>query len=651
MNRLFQAIWVGTAIFMPSAHALTQCQADEISARIVQEIPGMLQGGGGDGGGGGGGPRPGGGGRKLHMAEHEGNHEGMETRGGAIGGCLRGHRTVGGGRKLQQTTTRGDAIGGLVRLSFHDSGTYDVDGSGGRPDGCLLLDDADNGGIAEIKAIVEDIYLEYQSVISRADFWALSANVAMGEAFPNGVTRDIPYRWGRVDASSCEFDAEKLPDSEGNLAHVLGWAAQLGMSDEEIVALMGAHTLGRAVAANSGYEGEWVPQDAVLDNVYFRDLVEHPWGRTSNDFTSLGIGRTTTQWNDNGRMMLTTDMVLAFDLGDTPNVGNPGRCGGNNDPCTASSTRSYVDVFRQSNDAWYDAFFPAWQKLQELGYEEGTLKALDACSIGTSSPTTTSPTTASPTTSPTTPSPTVTGATVQPTASPTTASPTTSSPTTTSPTASPTTPPFVSSFTAGTLISSSVSFFTQLSDLNIDQFNVADFARDFNAEFAFRVRAHARQTMRRNANWTEGWDTTTDVTVAVGSIVAGSVRVSSEVAFPSSYVADAIASDFAAEVTTAPAEIFSGSVEFAKYGDITTDAVNNTVAIATKAPTTAPTTASPTTTSPTRSPTTVAPTTNSTAAPTTSLTSPGQPSGGVVSAPGLNWVGVFVAAVTMLAWI
>ena len=122
-----------------------------------------------------------------------------------------------------------------MRLSFHDSGTYDVDGSGGRPDGklpscllkcywgvliqvqpkriglkgcndplqrtgirtvkcqsmslagCLLLDDADNGGIAEIKAIVEDIYLEYQSVISRADFWALSANVAMGEAFPNGA--------------------------------------------------------------------------------------------------------------------------------------------------------------------------------------------------------------------------------------------------------------------------------------------------------------------------------------------------------------------------------------------------------------------------------------------------------------------------------
>ena len=86
MNRLFQAIWIGTAILIPSAQALTQCQADEIAARIVQEIPGMLAGGGPGGGGRGGG---GGGGRKLLVAEHEGNHEGMEPRGGAIGGIAR----------------------------------------------------------------------------------------------------------------------------------------------------------------------------------------------------------------------------------------------------------------------------------------------------------------------------------------------------------------------------------------------------------------------------------------------------------------------------------------------------------------------------------------------------------------------------------
>eukprot|EP00976_Prorocentrum_cordatum_P109873 1195092-Prorocentrum_minimum.AAC.3 len=84
---------------------------------------------------------------------------------------------------------------------------------------------------------------------------------------------------------------------------------QLGFTEEETVALMGAHTLGRAVPANSGYDGAWVPGDAVFDNEYFRDLVREPWDRVTNDFTDQGIGRQTHQWNDNGRMMLTTDMV------------------------------------------------------------------------------------------------------------------------------------------------------------------------------------------------------------------------------------------------------------------------------------------------------------------------------------------------------
>jgi catalase (peroxidase I) len=85
--------------------------------------------------------------------------------------------------------------------------------------------------------------------------------------------------------------------------------------------------LGRAVPANSGYRGAWVQADAVLDNAYFRDLVDRPWGRETNDFRDIGINRTTHQWNDINRMMLTTDMVLAYDLGDEPNtVSSAARC-------------------------------------------------------------------------------------------------------------------------------------------------------------------------------------------------------------------------------------------------------------------------------------------------------------------------------------
>ena len=62
-------------------------------------------------------------------------------------------------------------------------------------------------------------------------------------------------------------------------------------------------------------------------------------------------------------MMLNTDMVLAFNLGDTPSQGQPNNCGGNQF-CEPSFLRPIVDVFIDSNQAWLDAFFPAWQKMQ-----------------------------------------------------------------------------------------------------------------------------------------------------------------------------------------------------------------------------------------------------------------------------------------------
>ena len=144
---------------------------------------------------------------------------------------------------------------------------------------------------------------------------------------------DIPFRWGRVDAASCEYDEGRLPDSEQGYNHIMAWAGdQLGFTERETVALMGAHTLGRAEPANSGYDGEWVAGDAIFDNQYFTDMIAIPWVVSVNDFTDLGIGRLTHQWNAAGRMMLNTDMALGFDLGaDDPNAISHPPCGGNPD--------------------------------------------------------------------------------------------------------------------------------------------------------------------------------------------------------------------------------------------------------------------------------------------------------------------------------
>ena len=245
----------------------------------------------------------------------------------------------GRGRRLSQAGgTRGDVIGGLVRLSFHDAGTWSQSEGNGGPDGCLLFDDPDNGGITEIVAGIESLYAEWSDRISRADFWALAANAAIVEATPGGAIAEVPFRFGRVDAASCDYDVGRLPDSEQGYNHVMSWAVdQLGLTMRDVVALMGAHTLGRTEPANSGYDGPWVNQDAVFNNQYYDDMINDPWDHEQNDFTDLGIGRLTHQWNRGGRMMLNTDMALGFDIGaDDPNARNQPRCGGNSEyPTTA----------------------------------------------------------------------------------------------------------------------------------------------------------------------------------------------------------------------------------------------------------------------------------------------------------------------------
>lgn len=41
---------------------------------------------------------------------------------------------------------------------------------------------------------------------------------------------------------------------------------RMGFTDKEIVALSGAHTLGKAHSDRSGFEGAWTAQPLVFDN-------------------------------------------------------------------------------------------------------------------------------------------------------------------------------------------------------------------------------------------------------------------------------------------------------------------------------------------------------------------------------------------------
>ena len=158
-------------------------------------------------------------------------------------------------------------------------------------DGCLNLNNADNNGLQDIYSQINTIYENegYNSTgMSRADFIALAGTAAVRQAssrqscdrlnMPMNCdlpTPNITIKYGRTDCSTSPHTTviNEFPNPHGNLSHVLDvFQVGMNMSVRQAVAILGAHTLGDAGVARSGFRGPWVPQTAVFDNMFYRQL-------------------------------------------------------------------------------------------------------------------------------------------------------------------------------------------------------------------------------------------------------------------------------------------------------------------------------------------------------------------------------------------
>ncbi|PNS14077.1 Cytochrome c peroxidase, mitochondrial [Sphaceloma murrayae] len=229
----------------------------------------------------------------------------------------------------------------LVRLAWHASGTYDTKTKTGGSNGATMRFDPESGhganaGLKSAREFLEPIKDQFPW-ISYSDLWTLGGVCAMQEM--QGPT--IPWRPGRADRdmSSCTPDG-RLPDGAKGQDHLRDIFYRMGFDDREIVALSGAHALGRCHADRSGFEGPWTFSPTTMTNDYYQLLLQEKWAyrewkgpKQFQDASSKSL------------MMLPTDIALIKD----------------------KNFRRHVERFAKDSESFFKEFSDAFVKLLELG--------------------------------------------------------------------------------------------------------------------------------------------------------------------------------------------------------------------------------------------------------------------------------------------
>lgn len=169
--------------------------------------------------------------------------------------------------------------------------------------------DPANAGLQHARVFLEPVKKKH-SWITYADLWTLAGVVAI--KVMGGP--DIPWKGGRTDYvdDSRLPPRGRLPDATQGSDHIRFIFYRMGFDDREIVALSGAHNLGRCHSDRSGFEGAWVNNPTRFSNQYFRLLLSLQWKKKK---LANGIEQFVNYDEDteNELMMLPTDIALTQD--------------------------------------------------------------------------------------------------------------------------------------------------------------------------------------------------------------------------------------------------------------------------------------------------------------------------------------------------
>jgi len=203
-----------------------------------------------------------------------------------------------------------------------------------------------NAGLADTAVKwMEPIQQKYPG-LSYADLYTL-AGVSSIAAMGGPV---IPWSAGRSDApnASAVTPDGRLPNADSgpqgsdaaDSDHLRSIFYRMGFNDQEIVALSGAHALGRCHTTASGYDGPWTPTPTTFNNAYFTLLQNLQWTPKEWSGPYQYVDAPTGKL-----MMLPTDLVLLQD----------------------KKFAKWVSVYAKDASKFNKDFTAAFQKLEELG--------------------------------------------------------------------------------------------------------------------------------------------------------------------------------------------------------------------------------------------------------------------------------------------
>ncbi|KAH9608799.1 hypothetical protein KSS87_005505 [Heliosperma pusillum] len=199
--------------------------------------------------------------------------------------------------EVRKVLTKGKAAG-ILRLVFHDAGTFESNNNSGGMNGSIAyeLERPENKGLKKsLKAcfhtsysrplsphiIIDDSILEKAKKeldMRESVSWADLIAVAGAEAVSICGGPVIPIRVGRLDSLTPDPEG-KLPEESLDAPGLKECFKRKGFSTQELVALSGAHTIGS--------KGFGSPIE--FDNSYYKILLDRPWASAGGMSGMVGL--------------------------------------------------------------------------------------------------------------------------------------------------------------------------------------------------------------------------------------------------------------------------------------------------------------------------------------------------------------------------